>query len=78
MTKVSLRRASYEERLFAEKSPVSLAFMIVSALAHGYALITGVTATNNATIALVENVLNTIDTGLGGKGFSFPNDPAAA
>jgi hypothetical protein len=55
-----------------------VAFMIVSALAHGYALITGVTATNNATIALVENVLNTIDTGLGGKGFSFPNDPAAA
>ena len=52
--------------------------MIVSAVAHGYALLTGVNATNNATIQLVENVLNTIDTGLGGKGFSFPNDPAAA
>jgi len=54
-----------------------VAAMVLSAIAHGFALFTGVNATNNATIALAENVLNTIDTGLGGKGFSFPNDSTA-
>lgn len=52
--------------------------MLLSAIAHGYALITGVSATNNATIQLAENVLNTIETGMGGKSLTFPNDPAAA
>lgn len=49
---------------------------IVSAVAHGYALITGVSSTNNATLALVENILNTVETGLGGKPFAFDNSPA--
>jgi lysozyme family protein len=51
---------------------------IVSAIAHAYAVFMHVNATNNATIALVENFINTTVTEFGGKAFDFPNDPAAA
>ena len=51
---------------------------IVSAIAHAYAVFMHVNATNNATIALVENFINTTVTEFGGKAFNFPNDPAAA
>ena len=52
---------------------------IVSAIAHLYALITKVNASNNATITLAENFLNQVDVALGGKGFSFDNAaPATA
>lgn len=51
---------------------------IVSAVAHVYAIVTGVSATNNATIQLVENFINTVETGLGGKAFVFDNNPTTA
>ena len=51
---------------------------IVSAFAHIYAIATGVSATNNATIQLVENFINTVETGLGGKPFNFDNNPPAS
>ena len=51
---------------------------LVSAIAHVYAIATGVSATNNATIQLVENFINTVETGLGGKAFTFDNNPPTA
>ena len=51
---------------------------LVSAIAHVYAIATGVSATNNATIQLVENFINTVETGLGGKPIVFDNNPPAA
>jgi hypothetical protein len=40
--------------------------------------VTGLSATNNATIALAENLLNTIETSFGGKPLVFDNSPNAA
>lgn len=51
---------------------------LVSAIAHAYAIINGVAATNNATIVLAENFLNKIEVGLGGKPLVFANDPTSA
>lgn len=56
---------------------VGIAASIVSAIAHGYALITHVSATNNSTISLVENLLNKAETVLGGQPLTFANDPTA-
>lgn len=50
----------------------------VSAAAHVYSIVTGVSAANNATIMLVENFLNTVETGLGGKPLTFDNGTPAA
>jgi GH24 family phage-related lysozyme (muramidase) len=49
---------------------------IVSVAAHIYALVSGQIATNNATIALAENLLNEIETAFGGKTFTFDNNPS--
>lgn len=51
---------------------------LVSAISHVYAIATGVSATNNATIQLAENFINKIETGLGGKAFNFDNNPPAS
>jgi len=56
---------------------VAVAAAILSALAHGYAIVTGVSATNNATIVLAENFLNEVETRLGGKAFAFANDASS-
>jgi len=50
----------------------------VSAAAHAYAIVEGVSATNNATLMMVENFINTVETGLGGKPFVFDNGDNAA
>jgi hypothetical protein len=57
---------------------IGIAASIVSAAAHGYALIFHVKATNNATIAMVENILNEAESAFGGKPLVFQNDPASA
>ena len=51
---------------------------LVSAIAHAYAIVNGVSATNNATIVLAENFLNKFEVGLGGKPLVFANDPTMA
>lgn len=51
---------------------------IVSLIAHAYAVITGLNATNNQTIAMAENMLSQIELALGGKPLVFDNSPNAA
>jgi lysozyme len=57
---------------------LGIAAAVVSIAAHIYALVSGQIATNNATIALAENLLNEVENALGGKPFSFDNNPNAA
>ena len=54
---------------------IGIAGSIVSAIAHGYALIFHVKATNNATISMVENLLTEAQAAFGGKPMVFQNDP---
>ena len=56
---------------------LGIAFAIVNAAAHVYALVSGQIATNNATIALAENLLNEIEQAMTNKTFTFDNSPSS-
>ena len=54
---------------------------LISLIAHAYGLVTGVSATNNATIIMAEQMLQQLEMALGGKALVFDNSipkPGAA